>query len=102
MKLSNRILNIFALFLIVTGASSLAFSQTGGVKPSVATGDVTSIDPAKIVLQTKDGSLDVILSAKTEYKRIPPENPVLSAAVASAFGDIAAGDKLLVTGIMSD
>jgi hypothetical protein len=100
MKLSIRSLNIIALLLVVTGASSLLYAQ--GVKPSVATGDVTSIDSGKIVLQTKDGSLDVTLSEKTEYKRVPPENPVLRAAVAAAFTDIGVGDKLLVTGILSD
>lgn len=100
MKLSIRILNIIALLLIVTSASSLLYAQ--GVKPSVATGDVTSIDSGKIVLQTNDGSLDVTLSDKTEYKRVPPENPVLRAAVAAAFADIGVGDKLLVTGILSD
>jgi hypothetical protein len=100
MKLSFRTLNIISLLLIVTSASSLLHAQ--GVKPSVATGDVTSIDSGKIVLQTKDGSLDVTLSDKTEYKRVPPENPVLKAAVAAAFADIGVGDKLLVTGILSD
>jgi hypothetical protein len=100
MKLGNRILNIIALFAVVVGVASLALAQA--VKPSVATGDVTSIDAGKIVLQTKDGSLDVVLSDKTVYKRVPPENPVLSAAVAAAFGDIGVGDKLVVSGIMSD
>lgn len=102
MKLSIRFLNITASLLVFAGSASMVLSQTGGVKPSVATGDVTSIDSGKIVLSTKDGSLDVILSDKTEYKRVPPENPVLRAAVAATFGDIGEGDKLVVTGIMSD
>jgi hypothetical protein len=66
------------------------------------TGDVVSVDEGKIVLNTKDGSLDVILSDKTQYKRVPPENPVLSAAVASSLTDIGTGDKLVVTGIMPE
>ena len=102
MKISTRILNVVALFLLAAGVSSVGFSQTGGVKPSVATGDVASIGDGKIVLQTKEGSLDVILSDKTEYKRVPPDNPSLKAAVAASLADIATGDKLLVTGIMSD
>jgi hypothetical protein len=100
MKLGIRIFNIIAVFAVVVGVASLALAQA--VKPSVATGDVTSIDAGKIVLQTKDGSLDVVLSDKTVYKRVPPENPVLSAAVAAAFGDIGVGDRLVVSGIMSD
>ncbi len=99
-----KIKNIIATLLIAAflGAVSHTFAQTAAVKPSVATGDVTTIDAAKIVLQTKDGALDVLLSDKTEYKRVPPENPSLKAAVAAAFSDIGPGDKLLVTGILSD
>jgi hypothetical protein len=66
MKLGIRIFNIIAVFAVVVGVASLALAQA--VKPSVATGDVTSIDAGKIVLQTKDGSLDVVLSDKTVYK----------------------------------
>ena len=93
--------------LIVTALVSLtafssAFAQTPAMKPSVATGDVVTVDSAKIVLQTKDGVLDVTLSDKTEFKRVPPENPSLKAAVASTLADIAVGDKLMVTGIFGD
>ena len=98
MKIGSRIVVSFAL--VITALSSFGLSQT--VKPSVATGDVVSIDSAKIVLQTSAGPIDVLLSDKTEFKRVPPENPSLKAAVASAASDIAAGDKLMVTGIMSD
>ena len=89
-------------FALIGGSALSSFSQAATMKPSVVTGDVTSIENAKIVLQTKDGSLDVILNDKTEYKRVPPENPSLKAAVASSLSDIAVGDKLLVTGIFSD
>src|SRR5215207_9599578 len=102
MKISSRILNGIALFLVLAGISSSVVAQAGGVKPSVATGDVTSIDAGKIVLQTKDGSLEVLLNDKTEYKRVPPDNPSLKAATAAAFTDIGAGDRLLVTGILSE
>lgn len=102
MKIRSFILTAFASLLMLFGAASPAIAQTGGVKPSVAAGDVVSIDSGKIVLQTKDGSLDVLLSDTTEYKRVPPDNPSLKAAVAAAFSDIGAGDKLIVTGILSD
>ncbi|HSI88435.1 MAG TPA: hypothetical protein VK918_05220, partial [Pyrinomonadaceae bacterium] len=35
----------------------------------------------------------------TEVKRVPADNPKLSAAVAAQLGDIAVGDKLMVTGV---
>jgi hypothetical protein len=101
MKISSHILA--ALVILSVGfISSNAHAQTGGAKPSVVTGDVVSIDAARIVLQTKEGNLDIHLTGKTEYKRVPPDNPSLAAAVASSFDDIGQGDKLLVTGIMAD
>ena len=91
----------FAFVLLALGALA-ASGQTPSMKPSVVTGDVTAVETGKIVLSTKDGSLDVVLSDKTEYKRVPPDNPVLKAAVAAALTDIGIGDKLLVTGIFGD
>lgn len=88
--------------LAAAGLSASAQTPIGGAKPSVVTGDVVSVSDAKIVLQTKDGSVDVTLSPTTEYKRVPPDNPSLKAAVASALSDIGTGDKLLVTGFFSE
>lgn len=101
MKARNFLFGVIAFVLFTLGVSA-SFSQTAGVKPSVVTGDVVSIEAARIVLQTKDGALDVALTDKTVYKRVPPENPDPKAAVASSFADIGVGDKLLVTGVLSD
>jgi hypothetical protein len=92
----------FIGFLILL-TNLLITAQTAdvGIKPSYAGGEVVSVESGKIVLQTKDGAIDVVLSAATEYKRVPPENPTLKAAVAAALADIGAGDKLLVTGTVS-
>src|SRR5688572_15667113 len=101
MKIFSR--SLLAVFAIsVTGLFAALNAQTPAVKPTVVTGDVISIETGKIVLQTKDGSLDVSLSEKTEFKRVPPDNPVLKAAVAATFGDIGIGDKLVVSGMISD
>lgn len=89
----------FIGLLVVCGLISNAFAQATSVKPSVVTGDVVSVSDSKIVLKTKDGDLDVVLSAATEFKKVPPDNPVLKAAVASAISDISEGDKLMVTGV---
>jgi hypothetical protein len=95
----------FFLSIIVMSVAALeivAQTPVGGAKPSVVTGDVASVSAAKIVLQTKDGAVDVTINDKTEFKRVPPENPVLKAAVASAVTEIGEGDKLLVTGFFSE
>ena len=89
------LLSIFALIVTMAG-----YSQTPDpVKPSVVMGEVISAESGKIVLQTKDGQLDVVLTEKTAFKRVPPENPNLSAAVPAAFTDIGVGDKLVVSGM---
>jgi hypothetical protein len=98
----QKTLLLLALSLI-TGLFSMVSAQTSdtAIRPSVVVGDVASLTAAKIVLQTKDGSLDVVLSNKTEYKRVSPENPSLKTAVASSFQDIGVGDKLAVSGVFS-
>jgi hypothetical protein len=63
---------------------------------------VVSTDNSKIVIKTKDGDLDVVLSGTTEFKRVPPENPILKAAVAATITDVLVGDKLMVTGVFGD
>ncbi len=90
------------LFLLIGITNLWAQSADIGIKNTLAAGEVTLVEANKIVLQTKDGTIEVLLSAKTEYKRIPPENPTLPAAIASSFSEIGVGDKLLVSGKVSD
>lgn len=99
----RKILFLSAFFLLFAGFVSNVSAQSAdvGIKPNYAGGEVASVSSNKLVLQTKDGAIDVVLSDKTEYKRVPPENPTLKAAVASAFSDIGVGDKILVTGTVS-
>ncbi|HJU61038.1 MAG TPA: hypothetical protein VJ864_03260, partial [Candidatus Binatia bacterium] len=92
------------LFILVFALAAGLVAQTPSpvIKPSAITGEVVSITDAKIIIQTATGPLDVMLTPKTEYKRVPPENPTPSAAVPAVLADISAGDKLLVTGILSE
>ena len=92
---------LLVLCMTVSAASIFAQSSDVGIKPNFAGGEVTSVVAGKIVLQTKDGAIEVNLTDQTQYKRIPPENPILPAAVASKFDEIEVGDKLLVTGTVS-
>ncbi|MGD9628444.1 MAG: hypothetical protein AB7V18_04295 [Pyrinomonadaceae bacterium] len=90
------------LALIAIGVLQAGVFGQGSPRPSVVTGDVVSVGESKIVLKTKDGEVDIVLSGTTEFKKVPPDNPVLKAAVASAISDISAGDKLLVTGVFGE
>lgn len=98
MRISKYLL---VLLFVLAGPLDLARAQSteSAVKPSLIMGDVVSIDAGKIVLNTKDGQVSAMISDKTEFKRVPPENPVLKAAVAATASDIGVGDKLVVTGI---
>lgn len=93
----------FYLFLIFSffAAAGSAFAQAS-VKPSVITGDVVSVSESGIVVKTKEGNVEVTLLPTTEFKRVPPENPVLKAAVAVERTEIEVGDKLLVTGVFGE
>lgn len=99
----QKILLLLSLSFIL-GLVSMISAQTpeAKVKLSLATGDVVSINSGKIVLQTKDGSVDVPLSEKTEYFRLSAENPSLKTATAAVFTDLGAGDKVVVTGLFSE
>jgi hypothetical protein len=92
--LNTALITFFGLLLTVNGQTS--------PRPSVVTGDVVSVSESKIVLKTKDGDVEAVISASTDFKRVPPENPVLKAAVASQLSDISEGDKLLITGVFGD
>ncbi len=87
--------------MLICTAVSFAQSSDVGIKPNFAGGEVSSISNGKIELQTKDGMIEINLTQTTQFKRIPPENPILPAAVASSLEEIEVGDKLLVTGIVS-
>lgn len=95
---------LFLFISTLSGIFTLVSAQTsdGGLKPSVVLGDVVSIDNSKAVLQTKDGSLDILLTDKTEFKRVQPDNPSLKNAVAAALSDVGSGDKLAISGFYSD
>jgi hypothetical protein len=93
---------IFLSFLIVFCAFALDISAQDGIRQNLAAGEVTAVSETKISLQTKDGAIDAMLSSATEYKRVPPENPTLKAAVASSLAEVGVGDKVMITGLVSD
>jgi len=99
-----RKLSILSVFMMLFGGIFLSASaQTAdvGIKPNFVGGEVMSVAADKIFLQTRDGAIEAVLSAKTEYKKIPPDNPNLKAAIASNLSEVGAGDKVLITGVVS-
>lgn len=98
--LQNVLITI--LIFVLSGIFGHIFGQTpDALKPSVITGDVAVIDASKIVVTTKDGEVQANLTEKTQFKRVPAENPSLAAAVVATAGEIAVGDRVVITGVMA-
>lgn len=104
----NKILLLLLLSLFVVTIPAQTPTPTPAaaqsfIKDKLAAGEVSSINQTdkKISLQTSDGAIDIIISATTGFKRVPPENPVITAAVDAAITDIGEKDKVLVTGAVS-
>lgn len=97
--------NLTAVIAIILFLSGTAMGQSGGadvgIRANLAGGEVLSIDGQKLVLTTKDGQIDVLIVAGTEFKRVAPENPSLRAATTAAPTDITSGDRILVSGQVS-
>jgi len=91
---------LFLIGLILTTAA--AAQPPEAVKASLIPGEVVSVSEKAILVKTKDAQLSVELSPKTEFKRVAPERPNLSAATSAALADIAVGDKVIVSGIFGE
>src|SRR5437773_1909445 len=82
----------------------LAFSAMtfGQLKPSLISGEVVSIDAAKIVVAAQTGKFDISLSDKTEYKHMSAEKPSIATATPGVLSDISVGDKVIASVLSSD
>jgi hypothetical protein len=89
-----------AFFILLAGIGSFINAQSTdiGITPKFAGGEVTSVAGDKITIQTKDGAIDALISDKTVFKKVQPDNPKLAAAVDTTVAEIGVGDKVLVTG----
>ena len=93
-----------ALFIIILSISAFAQGKLPdiGIRSNLALGVVKIVGEKKIVLETKDGMIDVLLLKDTSYKRLPPDNLKLSAAKESSLSELSIGDRVLVTGKVSE
>lgn len=91
------ILSIFALATVVS-----AQDEKSSQKQQIAVGVAKVVGAQKIVLETKGGMLDAVLSSSTTYFRLQPDNLSLKAATESSLAEITATDKVLVTGTYSE
>ena len=94
------------LVLALAFFGTYAFAQSNlpdiGIQKNLALGVVKASGEQKIILETKDGVIDVVLQSVTQFKRLSPDNLKLSAATEASLSDIGVGDRLLVTGQVSE
>ncbi|MGI8543523.1 MAG: hypothetical protein ACR2MD_08580 [Aridibacter sp.] len=72
-----------------------------GIQENLALGVVKVTGDQKIVIATKDGTIDAVIVSETAFKRLPPDNLSLKAATDSKLSDISVGDRVLVVGKVS-
>lgn len=92
------------IIFLFSGAFALVMGQTPatGVKPTVVAGDVITIGDKKFVVNFKDVPVDITITDKTPIKKVSAENPNFATATPGNFSDVGVGDKLTVSGIMSE
>ncbi len=99
--------NLFwlGLAIIELGLGVNVFGQNSlpdiGIQGNLALGVVKVTGDQKIVIETKDGTIDAVFVSKTAFKRLPPDNLSLKAATDSKLSDISVGDRVLVVGKVS-
>ena len=100
--------NVLSAIIIATTAMFpvLAKAQNGlpdiGIQGNLALGIVKAIGEQKIVVETKDGTIDSVFVSTTAFKRLPPDNLSLKAATESSLAELSVGDRVLVTGKVSE
>ena len=88
------LISVSMLMVTIVGAQT-------AIKPSVVVGDVASVGDNKIIVNSKTGAVEVIVTDKTAFKRVSAINPNLQAAKDGTVAEIGVGDRLTVTGILS-
>ena len=91
-----------AAFLAVQPAAAQNGLPDIGIKENLALGVVKEVGSQKLVVETKDGTIDSVLVSTTTFKRLPPDNLSLKAATSSSLSEVTVGDRVLLTGKVSD
>ncbi len=93
------------LAVLVLGLGVNVFGQNSlpdiGIQGNIALGVVKIKGEQKIVVETKDGTIDALILSETSFKSLPPDNLSLAAAADSKLSEITVGDRVLVVGKVS-
>lgn len=102
LKISRATAAIATVFLFSFSISAQNGLPDIGIQGNLALGVVKSKGAEKIVVETKDGTIDSVLVSTTKFKRLPPDNLSLPAAADSSLDELSVGDRVLVTGKVSE
>ncbi len=97
----SAILTIFSLSVMSLAQGSLPDLGIQKEK-NLAVGIVKTASQEKLVIETKDGSIDAIILKVTAYKRLPPDKLSLKAATEAKLEDVSTGDRVLLVGKIAD
>jgi hypothetical protein len=88
---------------LILGVFAGLFGQTpdAAVKPSYFAGDIASINAGSIVITTKAGPKEIVLTEKTAFKRASAEDFNLATATTGTLTDISVGDKATVSALLA-
>ncbi len=92
---------ISAPAIIALTFSGFTQAQTSQTTPARVLGDVSAINAAnnQVTLKTSEGRLvNVLIDARTLYRRVAPGETTLEHASVISFADIAVGDRVLARG----
>ena len=89
------------LLILFTSAVLFTASAQDAPKPSYLTGEVASISDSGLELKNDKGTTKVTFGASTEFKRVPPERPSITAATQTERSEIGQGDRLVVSGFFN-
>ncbi len=96
-----RIYTITALLILLIAGLANGQTPEAAVKPTYFAGDVASISATSLVITSKTGRSEVVLTEKTAYKRASAENFSPSTATPGALTDIGVGDKVTVSALLA-
>lgn len=86
------------LFILFASAVLFTAFAQDAPKPSYLTGEVASISDSGLELKNDKGTTKVTFGTTTEFKRVPPERPSITAATPTERSEIGQGDRLVISG----
>jgi len=93
-----RIHLIWLIFAYFASAILVTVAAQDAPRPSYVTGEVTVVTDSGLEIKNDKGTTKVKFETTTEFKRVPPDRPSITAATPTERSEIGQGDRLLISG----